>query len=103
VEAEHQSEGGNAIISPKIQSQKTNGGIMERTIRVKFSNGVIKPLERLDIEEGKELTITIKEAPEKEHAFERAGGSWKGTLDFDEFIKDLYASRRSYRKSEVKL
>ena len=27
-------------------------------------------------------------------AFERAAGGWKGTLDFDAYLKDLYASRR---------
>ena len=39
----------------------------------------------------------MKEAPSEEaakEAFERAAGSWEGTLDFDEFLKDFYASRR---------
>ena len=36
---------------------------MERKIKAKFSNGVIRPLEKLDIKEGREITITIKEPP----------------------------------------
>ncbi|MHC4753129.1 MAG: antitoxin family protein [Planctomycetota bacterium] len=31
---------------------------MEKTIKAKFSDGVIKPLEELILEEGKELIIT---------------------------------------------
>jgi len=36
---------------------------MEKTIKAKFSNGVIRPLEALNVEEGKELMITISEVP----------------------------------------
>jgi predicted DNA-binding antitoxin AbrB/MazE fold protein len=39
------------------------GGTVEKTIKARFSNGVIEPLEDLTIEEGKELIITISEAP----------------------------------------
>lgn len=31
---------------------------------------------------------------EAKDAFDRAAGSWKGTLDFDAYLKDLYASRK---------
>ncbi len=52
---------------------------MERTIRAKFKNGVIEPLEKLELEEGR---------------FEKAMGSWKGRIDCEQLIKDIYESRR---------
>jgi len=33
---------------------------MPRVIRVKYENGVLKPLEPLELEEGEEVLITIK-------------------------------------------
>jgi predicted DNA-binding antitoxin AbrB/MazE fold protein len=36
---------------------------MGKTVRTKYSKGVIKPLEKVDIEEGKEITVTIIEFP----------------------------------------
>ena len=50
---------------------------MGMTIRAKFSKGVIKPLEEIDITEGKEITVTSKEVPLKikKDAFERAAGA----------------------------
>lgn len=38
---------------------------MARTIRVRFSHGVIKPLEKVEFSEGEEFTVIIHEAPKK--------------------------------------
>jgi predicted DNA-binding antitoxin AbrB/MazE fold protein len=67
---------------------------MERTIRAKYRNGVIEPLEKLDLEEGKEFLITVKEPLVSEDRFEKSMGSWKGTIDCEQLIKDIYESRR---------
>ena len=67
---------------------------MSRDIRGRFSNGKIEPLEKTDLKEGDEVIISIKEKAADTGAFERAAGGWKGTLDFDAYLKDLYASRR---------
>ena len=76
---------------------------MEKTIRARFSNGVIKPLEVLNLEEGKELLITVKDLT-PEDRFEKAMGSWKDTIDCEQLIKDIYESRRlSSQRPEVKL
>ena len=74
---------------------------MARTIRAKFKKGIIEPLEKLDLEEGKEILITVKEIPEK-NAFERAAGAWKDLVDTDELLRDIYESRK-IRSPEVKL
>lgn len=70
---------------------------MAREIKARFFKGKIEPLEDLGLLDGQEVIITVTEAPSEvvaEDAFERAAGAWKGTLDFDAYLKDLYASRR---------
>ncbi len=67
---------------------------MAREIRGRFSGGKIEPLEKIDLKEGDEVIITIREEQPATGAFERAAGGWKGTLDFDAYLRDRYASRR---------
>jgi predicted DNA-binding antitoxin AbrB/MazE fold protein len=65
------------------------------TVKARYSKGVIEPLEKLDLEEGKEVNVTINEVPleEAENAFLKSAGGWKGTIDADKLIKDIYSSR----------
>ena len=67
---------------------------MAKEIRGRFSNGKIEPLENTDLKDGDEVIITLPEEKPATGAFERAAGGWKDTLDFDAYLKDLYASRR---------
>lgn len=77
---------------------------MGKTIKARFSKGVIEPMEKIDIAEGKELTITIIEIPSKEEdAFERSAGRWKGTIDAEKLIKDIYEDRLISTRNEPKL
>ena len=64
---------------------------MGKTLRARFSKGVIKPLEEVDVADGKEVFVTIVEVPtsSKEDAFERSDGGWKGTIDAEKLIKDI--------------
>ena len=69
---------------------------MSKTIKANFSKGLIEPLEKIDIEEGKKLVITIREirAPsEKRDSFLASAGGWKDLIDCDELIKNIYADR----------
>jgi len=49
---------------------------MVRVIRVRYENGVLKPLEKLEFEEGKELLIGIIDAEERRRILRR----YKGVL-----------------------
>lgn len=62
---------------------------MVKTIRARFSHGVIKPLEKVDIPEGKEVTIIIAEAPTKELISEekQRDKQW-GSLAISGFVND---------------
>ena len=79
---------------------------MLKTLRVKYTKGILKPLEKLRLREGKEITITITEfssSTRKKDAFAASAGSWKGTIDADKLIKDIYESRSVSTRPEPKL
>ncbi|UJS18494.1 MAG: DUF104 domain-containing protein [Candidatus Jettenia sp.] len=78
---------------------------MGKTIKARFSKGVIEPMEKIDIAEGKEITITIIEIPSlrEKDAFEKSAGRWKGTIDVEKLIKDIYEDRLISTRSEPKL
>lgn len=69
---------------------------MGKTIRAKVSKGVIQPLEDLDIDDGKEVTITIVETLdhyEKGDAIDKTAGGWVGLVDAEELKKNIYSDR----------
>lgn len=78
---------------------------MVRTIRAIFSKGVITPLEEVEIPEGKEITVTIADLPMEspEEAFKRAAGKWRGTINADELIKNIYADRLISTRPEINI
>jgi predicted DNA-binding antitoxin AbrB/MazE fold protein len=50
---------------------------MSRTIKARFRNGVIEPLEKVELKEGEEFTLTIVRLPrieEREDAFRESRG-----------------------------
>ena len=68
-----------------------------RSIRARYSKGVLEPLEVLDLEEGVEVLLTIRRVPSPKRnfeAFRRSAGGWKGHHDDpDELIRMIYESR----------
>ena len=78
---------------------------MSKTIRAKFSKGVIKPLEKVDIKEGTEITVTIIEIPKKGEGdpLDATFGGWADTINCEELKKNIYADRLISTRPEVKL
>ncbi len=71
---------------------------MVREVKGRFSGGVILPLENLDLEEGVEVLISIKDDPtleRKREALRTSFGAWKGSGDPDELIRKIYEYRRA--------
>ena len=68
---------------------------MPKTIKARYSQGKIELLEKVDIAEGKELFVTLVEVPaeSKEDGLKKSAGGWKGTIDADKLIEDIYNSR----------
>ena len=76
-----------------------------KTIKARFRKGKFEPLEVVDLPDGREVTLTIVEAPAvlDFSAFRRAAGAWKGTLDADALIDNIYADRLLSTRSEPRL
>ena len=68
---------------------------MGSTIRARVKGGKLEPLERVDLPEGKEVLVTILRVPagQDDDGFRRSAGSWKGTIDAEELIRNIYADR----------
>jgi len=78
---------------------------MGGTIRARVKGGVLEPLEKLDLPEGKEVLVTVVAVPARRsrEAFRRSYGSRKGTIDADKLIRDIYADRLISTRPEPKL
>jgi predicted DNA-binding antitoxin AbrB/MazE fold protein len=80
-------------------------GEMSTTIKVRFSDGVLKPLENLALEEGQEFTVTIMASPSCNHQdwLERTAGGWVGLIDAERLKRDIYESRLLGSRPEPRL
>jgi predicted DNA-binding antitoxin AbrB/MazE fold protein len=68
---------------------------MSSTIRARVNGGVLEPLEKVELPEGKEVTVTILRVSSNLdfEAFARSAGGWRGTIDAEKLIRDIYADR----------
>ena len=78
---------------------------MGGTIRARVRGGVLEPLEKTDLPEGKEVLITVIRVAEgsDREAFLRSKGSWKGLIDAEKLIHDIYEDRLIDTREEPKL
>ncbi|MCI0440078.1 MAG: DUF104 domain-containing protein [Chloroflexi bacterium] len=79
---------------------------MAKEIRARYTNGVLEPLEELELEEGREVIISIEEVispDEALKAFRRALGAWKGTHDPEELKRKIYEDRLIHTRPEPRL
>ena len=61
---------------------------MITNVRARFPEGVLWPLEPLDLEEGAEMTVSIEDVPSPDrviYALRATAGAWKGIHDQGEF------------------
>ena len=69
---------------------------MLKTIKAKYSNGVIEPLEKLNLEEGAELLVQIQEEKNSQDALKAwkdSFGGWVGLVDGEELKRTIYEAR----------
>ena len=79
---------------------------MDTMIRAKFNHGVIEPLEKISLEEGIEVNITISvplKARDAVESLRATAGAWKGTIDAEKLKKDIYSDRLIQTRLEPKL
>jgi len=68
---------------------------MSGTVRARMKRGHLELLEKVDLPEGREVSVTIIDtsATDDVEAFERSAGSWKGTVDAEALLEQIYADR----------
>lgn len=79
---------------------------MVKKIKARFSHGVFTPLEKIDIPEGKEITIDIPDETKKRNfsdVLRKTAGAWEDSIDCEELLKNIYADRHISTRPEVKL
>lgn len=79
---------------------------MIANVKARFSNGVLTPLEPLDLEEGTEVTVSIEDAVSPDNAsraLRAAAGAWKGTHDPEELLRNIYSDRLVSSRPEPKI
>ncbi len=69
--------------------------INQRTVRARVRGGSLELLDQIPLHEGDEVLVTISEPVEARdiEALRRAAGAWKGLVDADALIAEIYSSR----------
>jgi predicted DNA-binding antitoxin AbrB/MazE fold protein len=71
---------------------------MAKEFRARFSHGVLKPLEAVDLKEGEEVRVIIADQLKGKgmiEALRASAGGWKGLIDAEELKRNIYADRLS--------
>jgi predicted DNA-binding antitoxin AbrB/MazE fold protein len=79
---------------PTILKKRRNSRMAE-TIRARVKRGMLELLETVDLPEGTEVTVTIlpTPAPKSADGLRRSAGGWKGLIDAEKLIENIYADR----------
>jgi predicted DNA-binding antitoxin AbrB/MazE fold protein len=79
-----------------------------KTIKARYRNGIIEPLEEIDLADGAEVTITLEDVSppmseeERLKRFLSSAGGWKDIVD-EKFLDEIYRQRSLRTRPEVKL
>ena len=69
---------------------------MIANVKARYANGVLTPLEPLDLEEGDEVTVSIEHSLKRDRvaeAFNASKGGWVGLHDPEELKRMIYDAR----------
>ncbi|MYD54837.1 MAG: DUF104 domain-containing protein [Chloroflexi bacterium] len=68
-----------------------------RSVRARYRNGVLEPLEAVDLSEDQEVLLTLddeQQAPSDQDSLSKSAGVWADMFeDPEQFIKDVYQAR----------
>lgn len=71
------------------------------TVKVKYENGVFRPLENVSLQDGKEATVVIDE--NETSKISDFSGIWKEDDEIEKIMQDILASRKNFRVGKVDL
>jgi predicted DNA-binding antitoxin AbrB/MazE fold protein len=88
-----------------VRNNRIRKDLMAGTVRARVRAGMLELLEKIDLPEGKEVSVTILDipSPADREAFRRSAGSWKDTVDAETLIKNIYESRQLSTRPVPKL
>jgi predicted DNA-binding antitoxin AbrB/MazE fold protein len=75
--------------------QKRRNRRMAETIRARVKAGRLELLEKINLPEGTEVSVTILSTPSSKSGdgLRRSAGGWKGLIDAEKLIENIYADR----------
>lgn len=79
--------------------------MLGKTVRARYKGDrLVELLEPIELEIGKEVTVTILDLPRSPEpdAFAKAAGGWAGIVDVDAFLKNRARAKR-IRRPRIKL
>jgi predicted DNA-binding antitoxin AbrB/MazE fold protein len=78
---------------------------MGATIRARFSDGTLKPLDALELREGDEVTITILSSRPASGGdwLDRTAGGWASLVDAERLKREIYEDRLVATRTEPRL
>ncbi|MXY92795.1 MAG: DUF104 domain-containing protein [Caldilineaceae bacterium SB0670_bin_27] len=79
--------------------------MITKNVKATFSGGVLIPQERLDLEEGENVVLSIAGQPVKRSlaALRASAGAWEGTHDPEALKENIYSNRRKNSRPRPKL
>ena len=69
---------------------------MAQSVKATYEDGVLKPSETLDLDEGESVVVTIsgRRITEQDLATMRSSfGAWRGKVDAEKMIREIYEAR----------
>ena len=78
---------------------------MPQTVRARYADGVLLPLEALDLNEGDEVLISVGALKPSKRPVDgdMGAGGWAGLVDTEQLKRDIYASRQVQTRRAVEL
>ena len=78
---------------------------MSGTVCARMKGGMLELLEKVDIPEGTEVSVTILKTsrPKSADGLRRSAGGWKGLIDAEKLIEHIYADRLISTRSVFRL
>jgi len=79
--------------------------IMGSTVRARVHKGRLELIDKVDLPEGAEIAVTITETSSARDfdAFRRSAGSWRGLVDADKLIRNIYRGRLISNRKKPRL
>lgn len=72
---------------------------MQKTLQARFTKGMIEPLEKIDLNGGKEITVTIRAVSilsKPKDVLDATAGGWKGLINAEKSKRNIYADRLNW-------